>query len=137
MAQSNVDLLRSGYERFNRQDLQAVTELFDENIEWQEPDWLYGPPATTLHGRDAVVREVFQTVPDYWDGFEIDPQELHDAGDTVVAEGRFRALPKGGTQWIEIPFAHVWRFRNGKAVSMHNYIDVKQLRELQAQPKAA
>ena len=40
MAQSNVDLLRSGYERFNRQDLQAVLELFDENIEWQEPDWL-------------------------------------------------------------------------------------------------
>jgi ketosteroid isomerase-like protein len=137
MAQSNVDILRSSYERFNRQDLQAVLELFDENIEWQEPDWLLGSQAGTLHGRDAVLREVFRTVPDYWDRFELEPRELYDAGDTVVAEGRFRVVPKGGTEWIDIPFAHVWRFRNGKAVSMHNYIDVKQLRELQTQLKAA
>lgn len=137
MAQSNVDILRSGYERFNRQDLQAVVELFDENIEWQEPDWLYGPSPGTLHGRDAVLREVFQTVPEYWDRFQVEPREYYSAGDTVVAEGRFRAVPKGGTEWVDIPFAHVWHFRNGKAVSHRNYIDVTQLRELQAQRKAA
>ena len=45
----------------------------------------------------------------------------------VVAEGSFRVRPKGVSELLEIPFTHVWRFRDGKAVSMRAYIDAAQL----------
>jgi hypothetical protein len=40
--ESNKDILRAGYEAFGRQDIPTVMGLFDENIEWTEPETLDG-----------------------------------------------------------------------------------------------
>lgn len=138
MAESkNEDLIRKGYDSFNRGDIPAVLELLDENIEWHEPEWVVAPVGGVKHGREQVLRDIFQTTPENWDGFLVEPRETYAAGDTVVAEGAFKAQPKGGGTWITVPFAHVWRIRDGKAVSLHAYMDVKELRELTELRKAA
>jgi len=45
--------------------------------------------------------------------------------------------PKGVSQTLDVPFAHVWRLRDGKCVSMRNYIDVAELYERQELRRAA
>ncbi len=137
MAEKNVESLRKGYESFNRGDIPAVLDLLDEHVDWHEPDWVIASVGGTKHGREQVAREVFQTAAENWDGFVIEPREFHAAGETVIAEGAFKVQPKGGGAWLTVPFAHVWRFRNGRAVSLHAYTDVKELRELQELRKAA
>jgi len=62
MTESNKDILRAGYAAFNRQDMPGIVGLFDENIEWTEPEWVYGPPCGTLHGRDEVLHKVFEPI---------------------------------------------------------------------------
>jgi ketosteroid isomerase-like protein len=137
MAESNVEALRKGYDSFNRGDIAAVLELLDENVDWSEPDWVIAPAGGVKHGREQVAREVFQATAENWDGFLVEPRETYAEGDTVIAEGAFKAQPKGGGTWITVPFAHVWRFRNGKVIGFHGYMDVKELRELSQLRKAA
>jgi ketosteroid isomerase-like protein len=137
MAESNEDRIRKGYDNFNRGDIPAILELLDEQVDWHEPDWVIAPAGGVKHGREQVAREVFQTAAETWDGFLLEPRETYAAGDTVVAEGAFKAQPKGGGRWITVPFAHVWRFRDGKVVSLHGYMDVKELAELTELRKAA
>jgi ketosteroid isomerase-like protein len=137
MSESNKDILRMGYDSFNRQDIPGTLELFDENIEWTEPEWIYGPPGGTVRGRDEVLHKVFEPIAEYFDGFTLDPRELYGEGDTVIVVGSFKLRPKGVSQTLDVPFAHVWRLRNGKAVSMRNYVDVGELYERQALRRAA
>ena len=137
MSESNKDILRTGYDAFNRQDIPTVMGLFDENIAWTEPEWVYGPPGGTLHGRDAVLHRVFEPISEHFDSFELHPSEYYGEGDTVVVVGSFKVRPKGVSPTLDVPFAHVWQLRDGKCVSMRNYIDVAELYERQELGRAA
>ena len=137
MSESNKDILRTGYEAFNRQDIPGTLALFDENIEWTEPEWTYGPPGGTWHGRDEVLHKAFEPIAEHFDSFTLEPRELYGEGDTVVVVGSFKLRPKGVLQTLDVPFAHVWRLRDGKAVSMRNYVDVGELYERQELRRAA
>ena len=137
MSESNKDIVRAGYEAFNRQDIPTVMGLFDENIEWTEPEFTYGPAGGVRHSRDEVLHEVFEPIGEYYDSFTLDPRELYGEGDTVIVVGSFKARPTGVAQTLDVPFAHVWRLRNGKAVSMRNYVDVGELYERKELRRAA
>ena len=137
MSESNKDILRTGYDAFNRQDIPTVMGLFDENIEWTEPEWVYGPPGGTWHGRDEVLHRGFEPIAEYFDSFTLDPREFYGEGETVIVVGSFKLRPKGVSQTLDVPFAHVWRLRNGKAVSMRSYVDVGELYERQELRRAA
>ena len=49
---SNAALVRRGYEAFNTADIEALTELFDENASWHTPG--RSPIAGDHVGREAV-----------------------------------------------------------------------------------
>ena len=66
--------------------------------------------------------DVFSTVPEYFEDFRADVDEWIDAGNRLVVTGHFRGKTKGG-QAIDVPFAHLWTMRSGKASTFHNYVD--------------
>jgi ketosteroid isomerase-like protein len=113
--------MRSAYEAFNRGDIPAVLAAFDPQIEWNEPGGGRAPRGT-FHSAQSVAAEVFSTVPQNFDEFRADVEQAIDAGDHVVVVGRFQGKGKGGQQ-LDAPYAHVWRMRNGKAVSFQNHVD--------------
>ena len=122
MSEEDVSTLRRAYEAFNRGDIEAVVQDFDPQIEWHE---LEGNPqaAGIFRGTDAVVNEVFATVPEHWEEFEADPHDFIDAGEHIIVTGHFRGRPKGDGGTLDAHFAHVWRMRDGKAVHFTNYAD--------------
>jgi len=129
MAESNKDVLRAGYAAFNRRDISGIRGLFDEHIEWTEPEWVCGPAGGTVCGRDEVLHRVFEPIAERFDSFELDPREYYGEGETVVVVGSFKVRPKGVSETFDVPFAHVWRLRDGKCLSMRNYVDVSELYE--------
>ena len=136
--QTNKDTVRKGYQAFDRQDIPALMELFDEHIAWTEPEWTYGVRAVgTVYGRDEVLHQVFEPITQYYDSFELEPRHYYADADAVVAEGSFRLRPKGVDELLEVPFTHIWRFHDGKVVSMHAYLDVAQLYERRELRRAA
>ena len=129
MSEENVNLLRQGYEAFNRGDIDAVMGLMDPEIEWQEPDVEGSPVRGTHHGPEAVANNVFGTVPEHWDEFQAVPEEFLDAGEHVIVLGHFHATGKATGKTIDAPYAHVWKVRDGKGVYHRNYVDTATVLE--------
>ena len=122
MSQQDLQILRSGSEAFNRGDIPAVIrELLDSRIEWYEPGGGRAP-AGTFQGSQQVADDVFSTIPQHFDDFRADPEQFIDAGDHVVVVGHFHGHAKHGTP-VDVPFAHVWEMRNGKATHFENLVE--------------
>lgn len=118
----NVGAVRRSYEAFARADLDGVVADMDPEIEWHQAQGL--PHGGVYHGLEAVRRAIFDPLAsEWWDGFRADPHELLDAGESVVVLGRYTARAKTSRRPLDVPFAHVWTFRDGKAVRFRQFLD--------------
>src|SRR5687768_9826633 len=126
MSRENVDLARRGYEAFARGDLDAALELMHPEIEAHDPPEV--PDATIYRGREAVRRDWEQT-SDMFEDISIDVEEIFDRGDEVVVLLRFRGRGRGSDAELEASMAHVWIFRDGKAIRLRQFLDREQALE--------
>ena len=62
-----------------------------------------------------------------WDYWNLGIGEVLDAGESVVAMGRYQAKNTTTGKEINAQFAHVWELRDGKAVSFQQYADTRQV----------
>jgi uncharacterized protein len=77
-------------------------------------------------GLPAVRAAVFDPLDEeWWENFKADPEEVLGLGDDVVVLGRYTARAKHSGAPLDVPFAHVWRFRDGKAVRFHQFTDTR------------
>ena len=53
----------------------------------------------------------------------VEPHELIDAGDRVVALGEERALVRSTGARLAVPFAHVIRIRDGRVTELRSHVD--------------
>jgi ketosteroid isomerase-like protein len=126
MSQQNVELMKSLYEAFGRGDVPTVLGAMDPAIVWNEAEGFPYADKNPYVGPNAVLEGVFARLGGEWDGFSVAVEEVLDAGDTVVALGRYGgAYRKTGTR-IHSQFAHVWRLRAGKVVKFQQYTDTLQ-----------
>ena len=119
---SDVDAVRRAYDAFARDDMDAVVADMHPEIEWHQAQGL--PHGGLYRGLDAVRAAVFGPLSDeWWDEFAADPVELLDAGGEIVVLGRYRGRAKGSGKPLDIPFVHVWSFREGKAWRFRQFLD--------------
>jgi len=125
---SNVQILKDLYAAFGRGDVGAVLAAFDPKIEWREAESNpYKPDGKPWFGGDAITQNLFVKLATEWDGFTVMPQAFHDAGDTVVTEGRYTGTFKETGKGVDMQFCHVWKFAGGKLTSFQQYCDTAQL----------
>jgi ketosteroid isomerase-like protein len=120
MQSDNAEIVKHGYDAWNRGDMAAVLELVDPQFEWQE--------ASEVPGGGAVyTREEFESylrsLERHWDDFRLEPQELRQAGDHVLVE--VLELARGRTSGAEVAqrFVHVWTLRGRRACRMRAYLE--------------
>jgi ketosteroid isomerase-like protein len=124
----NVALVRGIYEAFGKGDLPSVLAAMDDNIEWREAESNpYQPSGEAWVGPDAIVTNLFSKLVSEWDGFAVHPRDHHDAGETVVVEGRYTGKYKATVTDIDAQFCHVFKFTDGKVTSFQQYTDTAQL----------
>ena len=122
---------RDAYRMFREND-PAFFDLVDPDVEWHVPDTL--PGGGDLHGTLEVL-EFLDTMSGLWDDAYPEPEEFLPAGDKLVVLGTWRARAKSTGVRVEVPFAHVQQFRDGKLVYFRNYLDAaKALRALEEGP---
>ena len=127
MSTSDVDIARGIYEAFNRGDTERVRELFDDGIEWQEPEGYFVPEARgTTRGVDSVFA-IFARYPELLKSFAPTPEEFFDAGDGIVfVTGTQRAEAHDG-RTAHASFINLWRIDDGRAVLHRSWSDTKTL----------
>ncbi len=120
----NLEAVRSSYEAFDRGDLDGALAMMDDAIEWHQAQGL--PHGGVYHGLPAVRAAVFDPLDDeWWDDFRAVPSDVLGGGDHIVVLGRYTARAKRTGTALDVPFAHVWRFRDGRAVRFHQFTDTR------------
>ena len=118
----SVAIATRSYEAFARDDMDAVLADMHPDIEWHQAQGL--PHGGFYRGLGEVRRNIFDPLDrDWWDEFEVEPEEFIDAGDQVVVLGRYRGVAKGTRKRLDVPFVHVWTFRDGLAVRFRQFLD--------------
>jgi len=124
MSEQNVQAIRSLYDAFNRGDLNTLERGFGPNLTWNEAEnslYSEGNPYRSF----AAVREgVFASTARDFDPFQCDVEQLLDAGDSIVATGRYRGKCKDTGAMLATQFCHVIHLdRDGKVDRLQEYAD--------------
>jgi ketosteroid isomerase-like protein len=126
MSQGNVSLVQDIYTSFASGDVPRVLSLFSEDIHWNEADNFLYADGNPYVGPSRVLEGVFMRLGADWEGFTVNAEEFLDAGDTVIALGRYRGKYKSNGREVYAQFAHVWRVKGEKIVGFQQYTDTAQ-----------
>jgi ketosteroid isomerase-like protein len=125
MSQENVEILTRGYAAWNRRDFDEAIELADPEIEWTFAEAAAQFPGTeTIYRGHEGVRRFWDTFIEPWEQIRIEIESLRDRGDVVAAFIRFQAVGRDGMR-LDVPFVHVWTFRESKAIRFDGFADRK------------
>jgi ketosteroid isomerase-like protein len=130
---SNVQLAKDIYAAFGRGDIPTVLAAFHPEIEWRQAEGNpYKTDGAAWVGPQTVLEELFMRLGSEWEGFTVNVQRFHDAGEDVVMEGRYTGLYKPSGNSLDAQMCHVLRFRDGKLSSFQQYVDTGQLQKVMA-----
>ena len=118
---TNLDVIRGVYSAFAVGDIPSVLAILSPTVEWTEAEG--GPYGGVSVGPQQVLENVFMKLGGEWDGYSAVPREFVAEGSTVVALGEYAGTYKATGKSFRAPFAHVWKLKDGKAVSFQQYTD--------------
>ena len=127
MSQDNVGIVKGLYAAFGKGDVPSVLGAMDPQIVWNEAENFPQADRNPYVGPTAILEGVFMRLLAEWDGFTVTPEEVFDAGDTVVARGRYDGVHKKTGSKIHAQFAHFWTLRAGKVVKFQQHADTLQV----------
>ena len=127
MSKENVALVRGIYDAFAAGDVPAVLGAMSPDIVWNEAENFPLADRNPYVGPNAILEGVFARLAADWDGFAVGVEELLDAGDAVVALGRYRGTNKATGRAIDAQLVHIWRIEDGKAKAFQQLTDTLQI----------
>ena len=102
MSQENVEIVRRAIDAYNRG--QDALDLFDPKIEWVTTGRFVEPD--TYRGHEEV-RRYLQALRDDFEELQVEPHELVNAGDHVIAPVRFTGRGRLSSAPIDLEFTFV------------------------------
>ncbi len=122
---SHLATVRAAYAAFSAGDREGALAHFAEDVEWHQAQGL--PHGGIYDGLDAVRRHVFGPIDaDWWESFDAVLEQVVDAGEVVVARGRYVGQAQGTRRPLDVPFAHFWEFAGGRqAVRFRQFVDTQ------------
>ena len=123
----NSELIRAGYEAWNRNDLDAWLEVLHPDVEfhtsgvWPDFDPVY-------RGREGLA-EFWLRMHEPWERFRIDVDRIDEQGDCFVLTLRFRAEGGDSGAEVDMRFANAIRLRDGLQIEVVSRRTVEEARE--------
>ena len=127
MSQENVEVFKRGWDAGERRDVEGLLALLDVEVEWHAALPMLGGDAV-YRGHDGV-RAFLSEVWDVLGDTSFEFWEIRDAGDRVVALGRFSGRGEASGVATETPFAYVVDVKNGKVIRVRSYLDHREALE--------
>jgi uncharacterized protein len=126
MSRQRADLIRSSYDAFNRRNLDAMLEIYDPEVVWEQDEGFVEPGT---HYGHAGIRHVFGAIFEGFEDFRIEVEQLHEVDDErvlaivrIVATGNLSGLK------LDNPGGHLYWLRDGKVVKVKLYLDPAEAR---------
>jgi ketosteroid isomerase-like protein len=118
---ANLDLIRATYEGSSDENGRNLLAVLAPDTAWTEAEGF--PYAGTYVGPQAIVAGVFRRLATEWIGYRADVHTYLEDGDHVAAFGAYSGTYKATGRSMRAAFAHLYKLRDGKIVSMTQYVD--------------
>jgi ketosteroid isomerase-like protein len=120
----NIDLAKTGYKKFSEGDIDGVLAMFDPNMEWHECNGFPFIKGDGIFiGPEAVGNGVFSKIPEYYDHFNVEIEELMESGDRVIMKGYYRGTWKATGKKFKANAVHIWTVKNEKLTHFFQAVD--------------
>jgi ketosteroid isomerase-like protein len=110
-AKENAELIRRGYEAFNKGDMETLTELFDESASWHTPG--RSSIAGDYQGRDAAFTQFGRYGGDTGGTFRAELRYVLADDDGHVVGIHHNSAQRNGKQ-LDVDCALVFQIRDGR-----------------------
>lgn len=117
----NAEWVREAFERWNAGDREPPLERFDPDVEVTTV--IAGALESEPYRGHEGVRAWLANLDENFEVWTIVPEEWHERGDTVVVLGKIHARGRGSGIELDQSIAWVARFRAGKLILVHTYLD--------------
>jgi ketosteroid isomerase-like protein len=124
---NNLQIIREHYAASGRGDLKGMLADLAPDAAWTEMAGF--PYAGTYIGPQAVADGVFKRIGNDWDGYTFTLERLLDAGDAIVAIGRYSGRFKRTRKSFQCRVAHVWQLSGGKIRKFEQFCDTRLVAE--------
>jgi ketosteroid isomerase-like protein len=130
MPSAHCRLISDLYDNFAKGDVPSVLASMSPDIVWNEAENNPYADGNPYIGPEAVLNGVFMRCATEWDGFSVTPEEVVDAGDTVVALCRYGGMHKATGRMLNCQVVHVWRIASGKVSAFDQRLDTLQFQRV-------
>jgi ketosteroid isomerase-like protein len=110
---TNSEILRAGYDAWNRDDCDAWLELLHPDVEIRTAG-VFPDLAAVYEGHERA-RKFWRQLHEPWEKFRIAVEDMEEDGDSVVAAIRFRATGIDSGVEVDMRFGHAIRVTDGLA----------------------
>jgi len=116
MSQENVEVVRRLYGAYTAANLaKVIRAVCDPDIEWHAAEG-FG----VLRGRDAVISH-FESFRDAFDGWQVEAEDVIDAGDEIIGVTRARGSGRASKVGLDARYAIVFDLRANLIVRAREY----------------
>jgi ketosteroid isomerase-like protein len=120
MSRENLELVRSGYEAWNRGDMDAMLTALHPDFEMRSAGVF--PGLEPVYRGSEGWRRMWDDFAGPWESLLLTVDEMRDCDERVLTLVTFEARGRDGLE-VGRSWAHVWAFRDGLVVSIENYAD--------------
>lgn len=125
---TNLELAKQAYRYFAEGNIETLLTLFDSKIEWHEcVGFPYISGDGIFVGPKAVAENVFAKIPEYFEDFKIEIEELIATGDRVIKVGWYKGKWKETGKEFKANSVHVMTFKGGKLTHFFQAADTAEI----------
>jgi ketosteroid isomerase-like protein len=116
----NEQLIRQGYDAWNRGDWERMEELFVPEFEVDATDRVLNPDRYLgIEGFRRMADEMWEV----WDSWLIEPEEFIERGDVMFVRHQIHARGKGSGLELQQTYWSVWTIRDGLAEKLALFVN--------------
>ena len=123
---TSLDIIRATYEGPSEENGKNLLAALAPDATWTEAAGF--PYAGTYTGPEAIIANVFQRLAKEWIGYSAKVHTYLADGDRVAAFGVYSGTYRATGKAMTATFAHLYRLKDGKIISMEQYVDSAMVR---------
>jgi ketosteroid isomerase-like protein len=132
MQNTNIERVYKAVDAGNRQDFEALPDIFGADLEYREsPEW---PHARVCTGLEAFAEYFSRAFDQMGQGLRTSVEGVIDGGDRVLAFLRTRGSAPDGRSRVDVPFLAIYAFRDGRCVRLEGFLDPAKAEEAWGSP---
>ena len=120
---TNLETIKNLYDSFAIGDVPNVLAGMHEKIEWNEAENFPYADNNPYIGPQAILEGVFGRCMTEWEGFAANMTTLYDAGDHIIATGRYAGKNAVSGKTMNPQAVHIWTLKDGKIIKFQQHID--------------